>query len=96
MFPSSNLGENAVLLHLPIESPQETLEALPFLKLYLSHMIASFHAPRGTAQFVYFSQLEVICQGSGDNNRSLLRVADYLYLVFSISISGISSKKGIA
>ena len=96
MISSPNLGQNASLLHLPIESPQETLEALLFRKLYFSHMIASFHVTKDTTYFVYFSQLTVMCQGNRNNDYSLLRVANDLYLVSSVGISSIGRKEGIA
>ena len=39
MLSSPKLGEDAFLLHLAIESPEQTLEALLFIKPYLSHII---------------------------------------------------------
>ncbi len=38
MLAAANLSQNAVLLHLPIESTQQSLEALARTKFYISHI----------------------------------------------------------
>jgi len=48
VLSSPKLSKDAILLHLTIESPEETLEALPLVKDYFSHIIHPLSATKGT------------------------------------------------
>jgi hypothetical protein len=38
MFAATNFGQNTVLLHLPVESAQQSLKTFASTKLYISHI----------------------------------------------------------
>jgi hypothetical protein len=38
MFAATNFGQNTVLLHLPVESAEQSLKTFASTKLYISHI----------------------------------------------------------
>ncbi len=61
MIPSPHLRQNTLMLHLPIESPEETIEALSIRKHYICHMIPPFP---WSIYLTYVSYLRPMCQGN--------------------------------
>ncbi len=59
-----HLGKDAILLHFPVESPEETLETLPPIKHHFSHRIPPFLANKARNTRRYSSYTKTICQGN--------------------------------
>ena len=72
MIPSPHLRKNTFLLHLTIESPEETIEALSIRKPYICHMIPPF---LWSIYLTYVSYLRPMCQEPSpfDKLRAALR-----------------------
>lgn len=102
MLPAPDLRKDTTLLYFLVEPSEETLEALPVIKHYFSHMIHPLSATKGTHILDHSSHSRAMCQGKGtpfrgrDTDGTLPRVSDELYLPPGIEISGIGSKKSIA